>query len=59
MRELKASPELAQSLNSLSVSFWELGRPAEALPVTEEAVAICRELAAATPGRHRPDELAS
>jgi tetratricopeptide (TPR) repeat protein len=32
-----------------------LGRPAEALPVTEEAVAIRRELAAASPDRYRPD----
>ena len=33
----------------------ELGRPADALPVTEEAVAIYRELAAASPDRYRPD----
>ncbi|HXZ77692.1 MAG TPA: hypothetical protein VEH31_43415 [Streptosporangiaceae bacterium] len=32
-----------------------MGRPAEAPPVTEEAVAIRRELAAANPDRHRPD----
>ena len=32
-----------------------LGRPAEALPVTEEAVAIYRELAEANPDRYRPD----
>jgi hypothetical protein len=32
-----------------------LGRPAEALPVTEEAVTIRRELAAASPDRYRPD----
>jgi hypothetical protein len=31
-----------------------LGRAAEALPVTEEAVAIYRELAAASPDRYRP-----
>ena len=31
------------------------GPPAEALPVTEEAVAIRRELAAASPDRYRPD----
>ena len=35
--------------------FSELGRPTEALPVTEEAVAIRRELADASPDRYRPD----
>ncbi|MGE5287406.1 MAG: hypothetical protein ACM3ML_09440 [Micromonosporaceae bacterium] len=34
---------------------WELGRPADALPPAEEAAAIRRELAAATPDRYRPD----
>jgi hypothetical protein len=32
-----------------------LGRPADALPVTKEAVAMYRELAAASPDRYRPD----
>ena len=31
------------------------GRPAEALPMAEEAVAIYRELAATNPGRYRPN----
>jgi tetratricopeptide (TPR) repeat protein len=35
--------------------LWQVGRLAEALPVTEEAVEIFRELAAATPDRFRPD----
>ena len=35
--------------------FSALGRPADALPVTQEAVAIRRELAAASPDRYRPD----
>jgi hypothetical protein len=49
-------PEVrAYWLNSLGVRFSELGRPAEALPVTEEAIAIRRELAAARPDRYRPD----
>jgi hypothetical protein len=42
-------------LSNLDVRFSALGRPAEALPVTEEAVAIRRELAAAMPNRYRPD----
>jgi hypothetical protein len=33
----------------------ELGRPADALPAEQEAVAICRELAQADPGRYRPE----
>ena len=60
-RELAAAnpdryrPDLAQSLDNLGIRFSELGRPADALPVTEEAVAIRRELAAANPDRYRPD----
>ena len=60
-RELAAAspdryrPDLAPSLTNLGVTFSELGRPADALPVTEEAVAIHRELAAASPDRYRPD----
>ena len=42
-------------LNNLGVRFSELRRPADALPVTEEAVTIRRELAAAKPDRYRPD----
>jgi hypothetical protein len=37
------------------LALYELGRPAEALAVTAEAVAILRELAAASPDRYRPD----
>ena len=48
-------PDLAASLSNLGVWFFELGRPAEALLPTEEAVAIRRELAAAYPDRYRPD----
>ena len=60
-RELAAAspdryrPDLAGSLANLGVRFSALGRPADALPVTEEAVAMCRELAAASPDRYRPD----
>ena len=60
-RELAAAspdryrPDLATSLSNLGIRFSELGRPAEALPVTEEAVTIYRELAAASPDRYRPD----
>ena len=45
----------AHWLLNLSVWYWGLGRPAEALPVTEEAVTIYRELAVANPDRYRPD----
>jgi tetratricopeptide (TPR) repeat protein len=60
-RELAAAspdryrPDLARTLDNLGVWFFELGRPAEALPASEEAVAIRRELAAASPDRYRPD----
>ena len=49
----------AHWLNNLGIRLSELGRPADALPVTEEAVAIRRELAAASPDRYRPDLAAS
>jgi hypothetical protein len=42
-------------LDSLGVRFSELGRPAQALPVTEEAVTLYGDLAAASPDRYRPD----
>src|ERR1035441_8772829 len=51
----RVRPDLARSLDNLGVRFSALGRPAEALPVTEEAVALYRELAAASPDRYRPD----
>jgi hypothetical protein len=40
----------ADSLSNLGVRFSEPGRPADALPAEQEAVAIRRELAAAMPG---------
>ncbi|MGW4662669.1 tetratricopeptide repeat protein, partial [Streptosporangium sandarakinum] len=46
---------LARSLTNLGMRFAELDRPAEALPITEEAVTIYRELAKAHPDRYRPD----
>ena len=46
---------LARSLSNLGASSFALGRPADALPVTEEAIAVYRELAQADPGRYRPD----
>jgi tetratricopeptide (TPR) repeat protein len=52
-------PHLAASLSNLGVRFSELGRPAEALPVTQEAVTIRRELAADMPDRYRPALAAS
>ena len=51
-----AEPQTVAGWRQLAgVSLSQLGRPAEALPVTEEAVAIFRELAAANPDRYRPD----
>jgi hypothetical protein len=51
-----ASPaQRARWLGALGTALSQLGRPADALPVTEEAVAIRRELAAASPDRYRPD----
>jgi Tetratricopeptide repeat len=46
-------------LDHLGIRLARLGRPAEALPVTEEAVAIRRELAVASPDRYRPGLAAS
>jgi hypothetical protein len=45
---------LAAALNNLSNTLTTLGRPADALPADEEAVAICRELVAANPDLYRP-----
>jgi len=46
-------------VNNLGEHLDHLGRPAAALPVTEEAVAIRRELAAANPDKYRPGLAAS
>ena len=43
----------ARWLSWLSVTLAQTGRPAEALPVIQEAVEIRRKLAAADPDRHR------
>ena len=59
-RELAAAspdryrPDLAAALNDLGVTLSELGRPADALPVTRGG-ATYRELAAVSPDRYRPD----
>ncbi|HXL92837.1 MAG TPA: tetratricopeptide repeat protein [Streptosporangiaceae bacterium] len=42
-------------LSNLGSRLSELGRPAEALTAQQEAFAINRELAAASPDRYRPD----
>jgi hypothetical protein len=47
-------PRPRHLLSNLGVRFSALGRPAEALLVAQEAMAMYRELAAASPGRHRP-----
>ena len=50
---------VAKWSNRAGLMLSQLGRPADALPVTEEAVAIRRDLAAANPARYRPDLAAS
>jgi tetratricopeptide (TPR) repeat protein len=45
---------MAFSLSNLGDIVSKLGRPAEALPAAEEAVAIWRELAAADSAKYRP-----
>jgi hypothetical protein len=39
---------------NFGVQVTEMGRPADAVPITEEAVAIYRELADINPGKYRP-----
>ena len=53
--EPDAASRLAGSLNNLSLRLADLGRREEALTAIEEAVTICRELAAARPDAFRPD----
>jgi hypothetical protein len=48
-------PDLATSLTNLGIRFSALGRPAQALSASEEAVAMYRALAEANPARYRPD----
>jgi hypothetical protein len=50
-----ATAHLASALTSLGVRFQSWGRPGEALPVNQEAVSICQELAAVNPDRYRSD----
>jgi len=45
----------ARWLDRLGVMLNQAGRPGDALPPTEEAVAIRRQLAVADPDRYRPD----
>jgi len=42
-------PDLASALNNLGILYSEVGRRGEAVPVTEEAMAIYRDLAATNP----------
>jgi hypothetical protein len=46
---------LASSLDNLALRYSDLGRPAEALPPTQEGLTIRRELAAGNPGRYRAE----
>lgn len=50
-----AEPALAMSLNNLSVRYGEVGRRADGLAAIEEAVAIQRRPAAASPDAYEPD----
>ena len=52
--EPDAAGRLALSLNNLALRLADLGRPEDALPASEEAVSIHRELAAARPDAFRP-----
>ena len=45
---------MAEWTEIAGVLLSQVGGPADALPVTEEAVAICRDLAAANPDRYCP-----
>jgi hypothetical protein len=51
----EAHPDLAHSLINLGDSFPALGRPADTLPVQQQAVATYRELAKVDPNRYRPE----
>ncbi len=51
--------EIARRRAQLGVLLSQAGRPRQALPPTQEAVAAYRELAAASPDRYRPDLTAS
>ena len=48
-------PERARMLNNLGVRLGDLGRHEEALHATDEAVRLCRQLAAQQPGAFLPD----
>jgi tetratricopeptide (TPR) repeat protein len=50
----QAEALLVQLRHNLGVRLSELGHPAKALPVMQDAVVIRRELAAASPDRYRP-----
>jgi tetratricopeptide (TPR) repeat protein len=51
--------EIARWRDLLGVRLSQAGRPHQALPVTQEAIAIRRQLAALSPDRYRPDLAAS
>ena len=51
MPSVAGSAVRAQWLTNLGLRLSEMGRPADALPPTEEAVAIYRDIVAADPGR--------
>jgi tetratricopeptide (TPR) repeat protein len=61
---LRIRSELPPHISSQTTARWadrcgvllsQAGRPAEAIPHTQEAVALYRELAAATPDQYHPD----
>ena len=51
----RSGPDLANSLNNLSIRLGELGRREDALAAIEEAAGLYRELAAARPDAFGPD----
>jgi len=53
LMQLTVRPDLARSLNNLSLRLAALGRQEEALAVSQEAVTIRRELAARWPDAYR------
>ena len=47
-------PDLALSLDNLGASLSQMGRPADGVPVTEEAIALYRKLVQVHPAHYRP-----
>ena len=48
-------PKLAGALDNLGVYLSHADRPADAMPATQEAIDIYKQLAKANPGQYRED----